>query len=72
MAIKVARLEPMGFFLWEYLKGKVYYQLSKNLEELKANIEREGKKEILNSSFLNFKKILKLIISAECGHIEEK
>jgi hypothetical protein len=52
-------LNPCDFFLCGYLKSKVYNPLPKTLDELKENIEREIKKiskDILNSSFLNFKK----------------
>ena len=33
----------MRFFLWGYLKSKVYYPLLSNIEGLKTNIEREMK-----------------------------
>lgn len=36
-------LNPCDFFLWGYLKSKVYNPLPKNLDELKANIQREIK-----------------------------
>jgi hypothetical protein len=63
------------FFLWGYLKGKVYNPLPKTIDDLKANIEREIKKinaDVLKSTFLNFRKRLKLIIEADGGHIENK
>ena len=34
-------LNPCDFFLWGYLKQRVYSPLPKNVDELKANIERE-------------------------------
>ena len=37
-------LNPCDFFLWGYLKSKIYNPLPANLDELKANLEREIKK----------------------------
>jgi hypothetical protein len=68
-------LNPCDFFLWGYLKARVYNPLPKTLDQLKENIEREIKKitkKTLNSTFLNFKKRSELIISADGGHIELK
>lgn len=68
-------LNPCDYFLWGYLKGRVYNPLPKTLNDLKVNIEREIKninKEMLKKVFVNFEKRCKLIISAEGGHIEEK
>jgi len=68
-------LNPCDFFLWGYLKGKVYNPLPKTIDDLKANIEREIKKinaDVLKSTFLNFRKRLKLVIEADGGHIENK
>jgi hypothetical protein len=62
-------------FLWVYLKSKVYKPLPKTLDKLKVNIEREIRKiskDILNSTFLNFKKRCDLVISAGGWHIEMK
>ena len=60
------------FFLWGYLKSKVYNPLPKNLDELKANIQREIKnidKATLKSTVLNFSKRCNLVIEAEGKHI---
>ena len=68
-------LNPCDFFLRGYLKGKVYNPLPKTIDDLKANIEREIKKinaDVLKSTFLNFRKRLKLVIEADGGHIENK
>ena len=68
-------LNPCDFYLWGHLKSMVYNPLPKTLDDLKANIEREIKKiskNILELTFLNFKKRCELIISAEGGHIEMK
>ena len=53
----------------------VYNPLPKSIEELKANLEKEIKKinkDILKSTFLNFKKRCLLIIEENGGHIENK
>ena len=66
-------LNPCDYYLWGYLKSKVYNPLPKNLDELKENISNEVRKitkETLNSVFLNLEKRCNLIISAQGGHIE--
>ena len=66
-------LNPCDFFLWGYLKARVYNPLPETLEDLKVNIEREVKnikQEMLKSTFLDFEKRCKLILSVEGGHIE--
>jgi len=68
-------LNPCDFFLWGHLKNKVYNPLPLTIDDLKTNIEREIKKievTTLKSTFLNLKKRLNLVISAEGGHIEVK
>jgi len=67
-------LKSCDYFLWGYLKDRVYKPMPKTLDELKVNIEREIrniKPDILKSTFLNFRKILNLIIKAKGGHIEK-
>ena len=66
-------LNPCDFYLWGYLKARVYNPLPKTLEDLKANITREIEnisKKTLESTFLNFKKRCELLITAQGGHIE--
>jgi inhibitor of nuclear factor kappa-B kinase subunit alpha len=68
-------LNPCDFFLWGYLKSRVYMPMPKDLAELKSNLDREVKnlpKDVLKSTFLNFKKRLNLVISANGGHFEKK
>jgi hypothetical protein len=51
--------EPCDFYLWGYLKSVVYNPLPKTLDKLKANIEREIKKnskETLKNVFINLEK----------------
>jgi hypothetical protein len=66
-------LNPCDFFLWGYLKQRVYNPLPKTLEALQMNIEREVKnipQTMLKDTFLNFRKRCELLISAGGGHIE--
>ena len=68
-------LNICDFFLWGYLKARVYNPIPKTKEELKENIRREIKnidKSILKSVFQNFKKRLDSVIRENDGHIENK
>ena len=68
-------LNPCDFFLWGYLKSKVYNPLPKNLDYLKLNKEREIKNisaETLKSVFSNLTKRCKMLISVNGGHFENK
>ena len=68
-------LNPCDFFLWGYLKQRVYNPLPKTLDDLKINIEREIKNipvRMLKDTFSNFRKRCQLIKSAGGGHIESK
>jgi len=68
-------LNPCDYFLWGYLKDRVYKPLPKTLDDLKVNIEREIRninQDVLKLTFLNFRKRLNLIIEAKGGHIEQK
>ena len=38
-------LNPCDYYLWGFLKARVYNPLPKTLDDLKANIEREIKKK---------------------------
>ena len=66
-------LNPCDFFLWGYLKQRVYNPLPKTLEDLQSNIVRELENipvTMLKATFLNFRKRCELLISAGGGHIE--
>ena len=68
-------LNPCDFYLWGYLKSRVYRPLSKSIPELKANIEREIKnisKNDLKQVFENFRKRCSLVISAGGGDFENE
>ena len=69
-----ADLNPCDYFLWGYLKSKVYKPLPKSLDELKANIPREVQKintSTLESTFLNFSERCRLVIEKNGGHFFE-
>lgn len=66
-------LNPCDFFLWGYLKARVYNPLPKTLNDLRQNIEREIEKineKMLKKVYENLKKRCSLIVSAEGGHFE--
>lgn len=68
-------LSACDFFLWGYLKSRVYNPIPKTLDDLKENIEREVKKinqETLKATFLNFRKRCHLVIKAKGMHFENK
>lgn len=68
-------LNPCDFFLWGYLKDRVYKPMPQNLAELKNNIQKEFKnipRDMLESVFENFIKRLNLIIKSNGDHIEDK
>ena len=65
-------LNPCDYFLWGYLKSRVYNPLPKDLNDLKANIEREIKNISTDTqnAILNFSKRCDLVIKAKGGHID--
>ena len=68
-------MNPCDYFLWGYLKSKVYDPLPNNLDDLKVNLEREIKKidaGILQKVFSNLKKRCNLLIAADGGHFEKQ
>ena len=68
-------LNPCDFYLWAYLKTRVYKPLPKTLDDLKANIDREIKKidrKILEKVFLNLRKRCTKVLENFGGHFENK
>ena len=66
-------LNPCDFYLWGYLKARVYNPLPNTIDDLKFNIEREIKKinkDVLKNVFLNFVKRCDLVIEAKGSHID--
>ena len=67
-------LSPLDFYLWGYLKQKVYSKPINNLNHLRQRITEEIQliePEILTSVFLNFEKRLTLVIENNGHHIEQ-
>ena len=67
-------LNPCDFFLWGYLKSRVFNPLPNNLDELKANLVREISNipnDVLKNIFLNFLKRCDLVIEANGRHIND-
>ena len=73
MAAALPRLEPLDFFLWGYLKDKVYTPLPESLDELKTAIWREMRAISVHtraSVIRNFRERLDLVISKNGRHLE--
>jgi len=63
----------MDFFVWGFIKSKVYVRNYENITVLKASIVaafQELTAEMVSSSFKSMQKRLKLIIQRQGGHIE--
>ncbi len=68
-------LNPCDFYLWGYLRSKIYSPKPNNIDDLKVNIEKEIrsiKPEVLIPTFQNLEKRLKKVIDVNGGHIEDK
>ncbi len=67
-------LTPCDFFLWEYLKQKVYSKTVKDFAHLRRRIAEEVVRiepETLKKVFLNIEKWLTLVIDNDGRHIEQ-
>ena len=67
-------LSPLDFFLWGYLKEKVYTPKPTTVQELKTAICREMQKitpQLCASVITNFKRRLDVVISQNGRHIEQ-
>ena len=65
-------LSPCDFFLWEYLKSKVYVNQPQTLEELRANIKPEIariKVATLKTAYDNFEVQLHKCVQKQCHHL---
>lgn len=66
-------LNPCDYFLWGYLKDRVYINKPKSLDELKENIRREIRnipQDTLKNVTANFVMRLRHVIAVEGGHFE--
>ena len=76
MILKVPRspdLTPMDFFVWGFIKSKVYVRNHENMSDLKASIVaafQELTAEMVSSTLKNMEKRLKLLIQRQGEHIE--
>ena len=67
-------LTPMEFFLWEFIKRKVYVKDYENIDSLKAAITaafQEIAREMINSTLCSFEKRLKNVIQCQGRHVEK-
>ena len=66
-------LSPLDFFLWGYLKDRVYKPSPKTTEELKLAIKREFRnisRETCTSVIRNFQHRLDVVIKQKGRHLE--
>ena len=67
-------LTPMDFFIWGFIKSKVYVRNYESLEELKVSIAvgfRELTPAMVTSTLKNMEKRLRKIVQRKGGHIEK-
>ena len=67
-------LTPLDFFLWGYVKQKVYQQNIKDLNDLRQSITvtiNSIKPDVLKRVFSEISKRLNLVIINNGGHIEQ-
>ena len=68
-------LTPLDFYLWGFLKDRVYGRRPNNLFQLRQFIEEEISAispETLAATFLNFQKRLQLCLHEDGGHFEHR
>ena len=66
-------LSPLDFFLWGYIKDKVYKNRPKTLDELKQAVMRELRSvpaESCRRTIGSFEKRLRYVITVDGGHVE--
>ena len=74
MAAAFARFDPLRFFLWGYLKAKVYEQRPQTLEALKEVIRQEVAAitpEIIRKLMANYRERLQQYINIQGRHLSE-
>lgn len=67
-------LTPLDFYLWGYVKQKVYMKQHKDLNELRSSITSVIKSiqpEVLKGVFSNISKRMNLVIAQKGAHIEQ-
>jgi hypothetical protein len=66
-------LTPPDFFLWGYLKGRVYRNKPRTLAELEANIRQEidaVDPDMIARTFLNMERRVQACLDANGGHFQ--
>lgn len=64
-------LTPPDFFLWGYLKSKVYINMPRTLDALKTNIRQEIASETLADTMENAAKRAVFAVQAQGGHLRD-
>jgi len=66
-------LSPLDFFLWGYIKDKIYKDNPKSIEELEkaiTNCFKSVPAEMLHRVIASFPNRLRMVVIAQGGHIE--
>jgi len=66
-------LTPPDYFLWGYLKGRVYQNKPRNIDTLKANITEEIQAvtaDVLARTFQNMARRVQSCLDAKGGHFQ--
>ena len=66
-------LTPPDYFLWGYLKGRVYQNKPRTIDALKANITEEiqaGTADVLARTFQNIARRVQSCLDADGGHFQ--
>jgi len=66
-------LTPPDYFLWRYLKGRVYRNKPRNTEALKTNIAEEIQavtEDVLTRTFQNWARRVQSCLDANGGHFQ--
>jgi hypothetical protein len=67
-------LTPPDFFLWSHLKGRVYMNRPRTLEDLRENIQREVQAvspQVLVATFGNMQRRVQLCLDAQGEHFQD-
>ena len=67
-------LTPLDFYLWGYVKQKVYKNYHNDLDELRTsitNVLHSIQPDVLKTVFSNISKRLNLVIQKNGAHIEQ-
>jgi len=66
-------LTPPDYFLWGYLKGRVYQNKSRTIDALKANITEEIQAvtaDVMATTFQNMVRLVQSCLDANGGHFQ--